>query len=125
MTAIVDSISSWRRLLRMGAFLPMTRSRPAPSHDFLLSRRVEEHAVARPAFYLAALDLLLLGIPDLDPHLGARLGIGDRDLGKGDVLLQERRPHGRGGEPQLLGPFLVGIEEGARGGLATFDLDAG
>ena len=90
----------------------------------LLPRRVEEHAVAGPAADHAALDLLFLGIPDLDPHLAARLRVVRRHAGKGDVLLQLRRPEGRGGEADLLLRRLVGIEEGARRGLAPLDLDA-
>src|SRR5262249_37813113 len=86
--------------------------------------RVEEHAVAGPAPDHAALDLLLLGVPNLDPHLPPRLGEGRRHSGEGDVLLQARRPEGGGGEAELLPSRPIGMEEGAGGGLAALDLDA-
>src|SRR5690242_3369990 len=89
----------------------------APSR--LLPRWVEEHAVAGPAADHAALDLLLLGIPDLDPHLPPRRGESGRHPGEGDVLLQARRPKGGGREAEFLLPRLIGIEEGAGRGLAA------
>src|SRR5271163_1084386 len=111
MTAMVARISSWRRWSRIGRLCAMG---PAGRPSLLLARRVEEHAVAGPAADHAALDLLFLRIPDLDPELLARGRVARRQAGKRDVLLHHRRPESRGGKPELLLAGLVGVEEGAR-----------
>src|SRR5262249_10535573 len=118
MTAMVARISSWRRWSRIGPFLAMDAT------SRLLPRRGEENAGADPAAHHAALDLRLLGIPDLDPHLPSQLGEARRHAGKAEILLQARRPHGRGGEPQLRLRRAIGVEEGTGRGLAALDLDA-
>src|ERR1043166_2037797 len=90
MTAMVALIRAWRRRSRMGSLTGI--------RSLLLARRVEEHAVGGPAAHHLALDLLFFRIPDLHPHLASELGEGGRHLSEGDVLLQHRRPQGRGGE---------------------------
>src|SRR6266404_6710335 len=98
-----------------------------PAHEsrsLLLARRIEEHAIGGPAAHHAALYLLFLGVPDLDPHLATGLGEGRGHLGEGNVLFQSRRPEGRGREADLVLGGPIRIEEGAGRGLASLDLNA-